>query len=193
MRAVIGFAWYLQKVVSAFNSALRGGRMFGAALFSFLDERTLHAAAACHPISLRGLEPCLDQSRHRAGGACPCIAHADSGASSRVADLPLTATPPRADPPSSTHTHTVLRLGAAAGGVLAKLPCFPKDKAFDPNDSYLDEAVGYIVAAAGFYTQLAYGFHLAFPVNLILLPLSIVEWILEWQIVMGSGAPIPSG
>ena len=26
-----------------------------------------------------------------------------------------------------------------------------------------------------------------------LLPLTIVEWILEWQIVMGTGAPIPSG
>ena len=68
--AVIGFAWYLQKIVSAFNSALRGGRMFGAALFALLDER----------------------------------------------------------------------------GVLAKLPCFPKDKPFDPNDSHLDEAVGYLVA-----------------------------------------------
>lgn len=78
-------------------------------------------------------------------------------------------------------------------GVLAKLPCFPKDKAFDPNDTYLDEAAGYVVAAAGFYTQLRYGFSIAFPVNIILLPLTIVEWILEWQIVMGTGAPVPAG
>ena len=48
-------------------------------------------------------------------------------------------------------------------------------------------------AAAGFYTQLSYGFGIAFPINIILLPLTIVEWILEWQIVMGTGAPVPSG
>ena len=32
------FAWYLQTVVSAFYSALRGGRMFARGFFTLLDE-----------------------------------------------------------------------------------------------------------------------------------------------------------
>tara|TARA_B110001452_G_scaffold245142_1_gene229615 strand:+ start:941 stop:1546 length:606 start_codon:yes stop_codon:yes gene_type:complete len=40
---VISFAWFLQKIISAFNSALRGGKMFGEALLGFLDEKGLLA------------------------------------------------------------------------------------------------------------------------------------------------------
>lgn len=105
----IGFAWYIQKVISAFYSGLRGGTMFANALFAFLEDR----------------------------------------------------------------------------GWLAKMPCEGVFKT-----PYLNEAVGYPVAAVGFYTQLRYGFTLPFPLNLILLPLTIVQWLIEYQIVMGSGAPI---
>ncbi len=70
-------------------------------------------------------------------------------------------------------------------GWLAKMPCEGVFKT-----PYLNEAVGYPIAAVGFYTQLRYGFTLPFPLNLILLPLTIVQWLIEYQIVMGSGAAI---
>ena len=46
---------------------------------------------------------------------------------------------------------------------------------FDHNESVIDEIIGYTVAAAGFATQVYYGFLLAFPLNLIFLSLTIVE------------------
>ena len=57
---------------------------------------------------------------------------------------------------------------------------------FDANESYLDEAIAYPLACVGLGTQLYYGFRLAFPLNLVLLPLTVVEWILEWQVVFGT-------
>lgn len=44
---VISFAWFLQKVISAFNSALRGGKMFGEALLAYLNENGLLAKVPC--------------------------------------------------------------------------------------------------------------------------------------------------
>jgi len=114
---VISFAWFLQKIISAFNSALRGGKMFGEALLGFLDEK----------------------------------------------------------------------------GLLAKVPFMKAkdDGTFDVNDTYLDEIIGYLVAAVGFYSQIYSGFSLPFPINLVLLPLTIVEYILEWEIVVGAGTHAP--
>ena len=57
---------------------------------------------------------------------------------------------------------------------LTRLPCVAKP--FDPDDSNLDEIVGYVLAAAGFVFQLQAGFALVFPLNLVLLPLTTVEW-----------------
>ena len=70
---------------------------------------------------------------------------------------------------------------------LTRLPCVAKP--FEPDDSNLDEIVGYVLAAAGFVFQLQAGFALVFPLNLVLLPLTTVEWVLRWQIVMGTSAP----
>lgn len=58
-------------------------------------------------------------------------------------------------------------------------------KPFDPNTSYLDEAVQYTLAALGVAYQLGVGFQLPFPVNIVLLPLEIVEWVLRWQVTFG--------
>ena len=58
-------------------------------------------------------------------------------------------------------------------------------KDFDPNDSastWVDEFLMVVLAGAGFTTQIMEGFSLVFPFNIILLPLSIVEWILRIQI-----------
>jgi len=55
-------------------------------------------------------------------------------------------------------------------------------KSFNPEESYIDEIVGFPLAAAGFYYQLTNGFALEFPYSLIMLPCTIVEWIIRWHI-----------
>ena len=109
-------AWWIQVVVSAAYSALRGGRIFAQALCAFIIE----------------------------GG----------------------------------HTAHVEKLPGVA-------------KPFDPETTILDEVVGYGVAAVGFGTQLAFGFSVIFPLNIVLLPLEMVEWILRWQITFAAPASIP--
>ncbi|CAE8680753.1 unnamed protein product [Polarella glacialis] len=63
----------------------------------------------------------------------------------------------------------------------------PGEKIFDPDNSYLDEIIGFPLAAAGFYFQFTSGFTgiLAFPFNLVMLPCTIVEWILRWNVFIG--------
>ena len=51
-----------------------------------------------------------------------------------------------------------------------------------PEETIIDEVVGYGLAGLGFYTQLVYGFGLPFPFNIIFWPLGIVEWYLRWTI-----------
>ena len=63
---------------------------------------------------------------------------------------------------------------------------------FDPDESFLDEAVGYSLAAFGFFFQITNGFALPLPFNLIFLPLTIIEWFLRIQISM-TNAPVGSG
>lgn len=106
-------ATYIQAMISAFYSALRGGRMFAENLFALLSEN----------------------------------------------------------------------------GIMDKLPDSLVAKPWDPNKSYLDEIIMYPVAAAGFYFQISRcgllissSCILDFPFDLLLLPLTIVEWILKWQV-----------
>ena len=102
------FAWYLQMIISAFYSGLRGGRMFADALCAILIE----------------------------------------------------------------------------WGWMARLPDFLVPKPFDPETTYLDEILGYSLAAVGFGFQFFSGFTLPFPLNIIFLPLSLIEWFLRIQISM---------
>mmetsp|Transcript_21507 Transcript_21507/g.38569 ORF Transcript_21507/g.38569 Transcript_21507/m.38569 type:complete len:426 (+) Transcript_21507:86-1363(+) len=53
---------------------------------------------------------------------------------------------------------------------------------FDPEQSYIDEMIGFPLAAAGFYYQFTSGFVLPFPYNLIMLPCTIVEWAIRWDV-----------
>ena len=55
---------------------------------------------------------------------------------------------------------------------------------FKAEESYIDEAIGYSLAACGFLFQFWSGFSLPFPLNIIFLPLSIIEWFLRIQITM---------
>ena len=56
------------------------------------------------------------------------------------------------------------------------------DKPFNADESYVDEAVAYTVAFFGFSFQFFSGFQLPFPMNIIFLPLSLIEWFLRLQI-----------
>jgi len=105
------FAWYLQMVISAFYSALRGGRTFALALCEVVHEQGWG--------------------------------------------------------------HYVERLPGVA-------------KPFHPDTSFLDEIIGYTLGAAGFVWQITSGFSLPFPLNLALLPLTIVEWFLRWQVTFAA-------
>ncbi|CAK9004552.1 unnamed protein product [Durusdinium trenchii] len=56
-------------------------------------------------------------------------------------------------------------------------------KPFNPDESYLDEVIGYPLALVGFYFQMTHYFGvLPFPLDWLLWPLSFVEGLLEIQI-----------
>eukprot|EP00928_Gymnodinium_smaydae_P044389 TRINITY_DN29615_c0_g1_i1.p2 TRINITY_DN29615_c0_g1~~TRINITY_DN29615_c0_g1_i1.p2 ORF type:complete len:388 (-),score=102.35 TRINITY_DN29615_c0_g1_i1:229-1347(-) len=74
----------------------------------------------------------------------------------------------------------------AAHGLLEKLP-FVK-KPFNPDESYLDEIIGFPLAAVGMYWQFKSQFGLPFWAHIPLFPLDIVEYWLEFQITWGSTA-----
>jgi hypothetical protein len=69
-------------------------------------------------------------------------------------------------------------------GLLEHLPFVTTP--FDPNESHVDEVLAYSLAAAGFMFQISTGFALPFPLNLLLFPLTIVEWFLRLQITIAS-------
>ena len=52
----------------------------------------------------------------------------------------------------------------------------------EPDKTYLDEAVGFALAAFGFYVQWEFGFSLPFPFNIVMLPLDVVEWWIRWSV-----------
>ena len=57
---------------------------------------------------------------------------------------------------------------------------------FDPDETYLDEVVMYLFMSAGFTYQLLNAFAIPFPVNIVLLPVTIIEYVLRWQVTFGS-------
>ena len=68
-------------------------------------------------------------------------------------------------------------------GLIEKLPGIPKP--FDPDDSILDDVIGWIIAFQGLWFQLNTGFSLPSPWNLILAPLSFFELYLRVQVSGG--------
>lgn len=71
-------------------------------------------------------------------------------------------------------------------GIMDKLPGWLVVKPFDANESIWDEILAYSLAAAGFWFQFTHSFMLPFPYSLVLFPLTIVEWILRWQVFTGA-------
>ncbi|KAG8466053.1 hypothetical protein KFE25_005623 [Diacronema lutheri] len=52
----------------------------------------------------------------------------------------------------------------------------------DEETSLIDESAGLLIAACGITFQLMQGFALPFPFNLLLLPVVIFEYVLQWQV-----------
>mmetsp|Transcript_12093 Transcript_12093/g.26791 ORF Transcript_12093/g.26791 Transcript_12093/m.26791 type:complete len:149 (-) Transcript_12093:102-548(-) len=50
----------------------------------------------------------------------------------------------------------------------------------DESETMLDEAVGWTLAACGVIVQFKMGFRLPFPLNIVLLPLIIMQWFLAF-------------
>ena len=108
----IVLAWYLQMIISAFYSAVRGGRMFA-------DGFCAHAIA--------------------------------NGWSRRLEKIPGVSAP------------------------------------FDPDTTQLDEVIATLLGVTGFCFQFFAGFALPFPLNLIFLPFTIIEWMLRLQVTFTGG------
>jgi len=49
-------------------------------------------------------------------------------------------------------------------------------------ETMLDEFVGWGLAALGFLFQISFGFHLPFPFNIVLFPLTVTEHSIRWMI-----------
>lgn len=71
-------------------------------------------------------------------------------------------------------------------GLIQRLPCYKEG--FDADESYVDEIIAYSLAACGFFFQLTHGFMLPFPLDLILFPLTLVEYFLRWQVHLTSSS-----
>eukprot|EP01039_Chlorochromonas_danica_P011465 gene11465-12824_t len=54
--------------------------------------------------------------------------------------------------------------------------------AIDHEKTYLDEIVGYGLAVLGLFFQLSHGFGLPFPLNILLFPFTIAEYLLVWVV-----------
>jgi len=57
------------------------------------------------------------------------------------------------------------------------------DLCFLSQTTILDEVVGYGIAALGFLWQFGYGFRLPFPLNILLLPIRLIEFCIVWFIM----------
>lgn len=55
-------------------------------------------------------------------------------------------------------------------------------ESFSHEDTYIDEILGWTLAACGIWFQIARNFTLPFPWNVVLLPFSVTETYIEWQI-----------
>jgi len=79
--------------------------------------------------------------------------------------------------------HSAVRGGQLAGkGLVAYLHKYGLLKK-SADDTYLDEIVGYALMVLGLLFQLSMGFSLPFPLNIILLPVTICEKVLVWVVM----------
>eukprot|EP00408_Alexandrium_pacificum_P007625 CAMPEP_0171208498 /NCGR_PEP_ID=MMETSP0790-20130122/28119_1 /TAXON_ID=2925 /ORGANISM="Alexandrium catenella, Strain OF101" /LENGTH=347 /DNA_ID=CAMNT_0011674095 /DNA_START=80 /DNA_END=1123 /DNA_ORIENTATION=+ len=78
--------------------------------------------------------------------------------------------------------HSAIRGGLMCGKYVVN---FAHEKGYlkeNDENSYMDEAIGWGIAAAGLLFQFMTGFVAPFPLNILLLPITIVEWIIVWSV-----------
>merc|ERR1712061_57312 len=78
--------------------------------------------------------------------------------------------------------HSAIRGGEIAGkGIVFYLNKAGFIKVTD-DETYADEVAGAVIAFLGFAWQVCIGFRLPFPLNLLLLPATIVDYLIIWFI-----------
>lgn len=78
--------------------------------------------------------------------------------------------------------HSAIRGGHLFGKYLVEYLHEKEMIKFNHEDTYVDEAVGWALAAAGLLFQFSMGFHLTFPLNLLLWPMQLVEGFVIWSV-----------
>jgi hypothetical protein len=78
--------------------------------------------------------------------------------------------------------HSAMRGGLLLSRSLLKWANENGHLTLNEEDTYLDELIGYSVAALGFYTQWMWGFGLPFPFNIVMLPFTLLEWYIRWSV-----------
>jgi hypothetical protein len=78
--------------------------------------------------------------------------------------------------------HSAMLGGLIAGRAILRMLNERKLINLDLNASLLDEVLGWIITAAGIYFQFSNNLKLPFPLNLLLLPLSLIDYVLEWVV-----------
>jgi len=78
--------------------------------------------------------------------------------------------------------HSALRGGLMCSRNIMEYLTQMKIYEINHEESILDEIVGYALAALGLWFQLRLGFSVPFPLNVVLFPVTIVEYMLMWFI-----------
>lgn len=162
----LSLAWYLQTVLSAFYSGLRGAKLFSEALVVFVVDTLVPNVPDATPAWLLcGLHPdsLPPAANHIASPALAVL--------SNLVDEAAAALSAAADPEAAEAARKRLKEAMAA---------VHRQRVLD--NTVVDEVIGALIFAAGFSFQLFHSFSVPFPVNLVLLPVSVIEWVLRWQI-----------
>lgn len=78
--------------------------------------------------------------------------------------------------------HSAVRGGLLFGKYLVEFLHEKQIVSFGPDQAYLDEAIGWIVAAVGLLFQISLGFYVPFPLSLVLWPVQLVEAFIVWSV-----------
>lgn len=83
--------------------------------------------------------------------------------------------------------HSAIKGGLIFGRILVEFLHEKGFVTFPPEKAYLDEAIGWGIAAVGLIFQFSWGFALPFPLNILLLPVKLVETFIIWSMAGGNG------
>ena len=154
----VAFAWYMQMIISAFYSGLRGGRMFADAVLQMAMDHDVLKYVPFTPQPFNPDESYLDEILGYSVAVCEA---------SRPGPNATPILPAMYQKPVPTRARRATRPSAL---VLTRVA--PLSTGRVPPQFF------------GFSFQFFSGFQLPFPMNIIFLPLSLIEWFLRIQISM---------